>query len=436
VTEPRTKATQAQAPSEHRADVIVVGAGPAGSATAYHLASSGLDVLLLEKTAFPREKVCGDGLTPRATKQLVAMGIDISEEAGWLRNKGLRIIGGGQRLQLDWPELASYPDYGLVRKRDDFDEQLARQAEKAGARLYERCNVGEPILDPRTGRITGVQAKLGDEKTPTTFHAPLVVAADGNSTRLSLKMGLHRREDRPMGVAVRTYFTSPRHDDDYLESWLELWDRRGAQDRLLPGYGWIFGMGDGTSNVGLGVLNTSAAFKDLDWREVLKAWCASMPEEWGYTPDNMTGPIRGAALPMAFNRQPHYTKGLLLVGDAGGLVNPFNGEGIAYAMESGAIAAEVIVQAQARATAQQRELALRAYPRVLKDTYGGYYTLGRAFVKLIGNPKVMKLATERGLSHPLLMRFTLKMLANLTDPNGGDAMDRIINGLSKVAPKA
>ncbi|MGP3983936.1 geranylgeranyl reductase family protein [Streptomyces sp. KR80] len=428
--------TAATAHNERSADVIVVGAGPAGSTTAYYLAKAGLDVLLLEKTAFPREKVCGDGLTPRATKQLVAMGIDVSPEAGWLRNKGLRIIGGGVRLQLDWPELASYPDYGLVRKRDDFDEQLARQAEKAGARLYERCNVGAPILDDRTGRITGVEAKLGEEKTPVTFHAPLVVAADGNSTRLSLAMGLHRREDRPMGVAVRTYFTSPRHDDDYLESWLELWDRRGGQERLLPGYGWIFGMGDGTSNVGLGVLNTSDSFKELDWREVLKAWCASMPQDWGYTPENMTGPIRGAALPMAFNRQPHYTKGLLLVGDAGGLVNPFNGEGIAYAMESGQIVADVIVQAHARATPAQRERALHAYPKILKDTYGGYYTLGRGFVKLIGNPKVMKVATQRGLTHPLLMRFTLKLLANLTDPTGGDAMDRIINGLSKVAPRS
>ncbi|MGW1162712.1 geranylgeranyl reductase family protein [Streptomyces sp. NPDC002519] len=422
--------------SDNTADVIVVGAGPAGSTTAYHLARAGLDVLLLEKTEFPREKVCGDGLTPRAVKQLVAMGVDISEEAGWLRNKGLRIIGGGVRLQLDWPDLASFPNYGLVRKRDDFDEQLARQAQKAGARLYERCNVSGPVVDDRTGRITGVTAKLGEEKREVTFHAPLVVAADGNSTRLSLAMGLHRREDRPMGVAVRTYFTSPRHEDDYLESWLELWDRRGAQDRLLPGYGWIFGMGDGTSNVGLGVLNTSASFKELDWREVLKAWCASMPQDWGYTPENMTGPIRGAALPMAFNRQPHYTKGLLLVGDAGGLVNPFNGEGIAYAMESGQIAADVIVQAVARATPAQRELALRNYPKILKDTYGGYYTLGRAFVKLIGNPKVMKIAAQRGLTHPMLMKFTLKLLANLTDPTGGDAMDRVINGLSKVAPRS
>ncbi|MGW0769787.1 geranylgeranyl reductase family protein [Streptomyces sp. NPDC002676] len=422
--------------SEHTADVIVVGAGPAGSTTAYHLARSGLDVLLLEKTEFPREKVCGDGLTPRAVKQLVAMGIDVSEEAGWLRNKGLRIIGGGHRIQLDWPELASFPDYGLVRKRDDFDEQLARQAQKAGARLYERCNVSEPIIDDRTGRITGVTAKLGEEKREATFRAPLVVAADGNSTRLSLAMGLHRREDRPMGVAVRTYFTSPRHEDDYLEAWLELWDRRGPQDRLLPGYGWIFGMGDGTSNVGLGILNSSSAFRELDWREVLKAWCASMPEDWGYTPENMTGPIRGAALPMAFNRQPHYTKGLLLVGDAGGLVNPFNGEGIAYAMESGQIAADVIVQAHARSTPAGREIALQRYPRVLKDTYGGYYTLGRAFVKIIGNPKIMQIATQRGLSHPVLMKFVQKLLANLTDPTGGDAMDRIVNALSKAAPKA
>jgi geranylgeranyl reductase family protein len=402
---------------ESTADVIVVGAGPAGSTTAYYLAQAGLDVLLLEKTEFPREKVCGDGLTPRATKQLVDMGIDVSTDNGWLHNRGLRIIGGGVRLELDWPELSAFPDYGLVRKRADFDELLVRQAEKAGARLYERCNVSGPVLDDRTGRIIGV-------------------AADGNSTRLSLAMGLHRREDRPMGVAYRTYFTSPRSDDDYLESWLELWDTRNGGKQQLPGYGWVFGMGDGTSNVGLGILNSSPAFGELDWREVLKAWCAGMPEEWGYTPENMTDPIRGAALPMAFNRQPHYTRGLLLVGDAGGMVNPFNGEGIAYAMESGQLAAGVIVQANARITDAGRERALEGYPRVLKDVYGGYYTLGRAFVKLIGNPKVMQLATQRGLTHPMLMKFTLKMLANLTDPQGGDAMDRIINGLAKVAPNA
>jgi geranylgeranyl reductase family protein len=403
------------------ADVIVVGAGPAGSSAAYHLANAGLDVLLLEKTAFPREKVCGDGLTPRGTKQLINMGIDISEDAGWIRNYGLRIQGAGHVLQLDWPDLASHPNYGLTRNRMDFDDMLARQAVKAGARLRERTNVTGPVLDDR-GHIVGVTAK----------------AADGNSSRLSIAMGLHKRDDRPMGVAVRTYFTSPRHDDDYLESWLELWaddPQNPGQRNLLPGYGWIFGMGDGTVNVGLGILNTSEAFGKVDYSDLLKQWLRNTPEEWQFTDEFQTIPIRGAALPMGFNRQPHYTRGLMLLGDAGGMVNPFNGEGIPYAMESGAFAAEVAAQALRRQP-NQRERALSAYPKALKQEYGGYYTLGRIFVKLIGHPEVMRLCTKYGLPRTTLMKFTLKLLANLTDPRDGDVMDKIINGLTKVAPAA
>lgn len=421
--------------SDRSADVIVVGAGPAGSTTAYHLAQAGLDVLLLEKTAFPREKVCGDGLTPRAVKQLLAMGVEPTAADGWIRNHGLRIIGGGMRLELPWPDLATFPGYGLVRTREDFDEILVHQAQKAGARLHERTAVTGPVLD-HLGRIVGVTARVdggdagsGDE---VGFHAPLVVAADGNSTRLSLAMGLRKRDDRPMGVAVRTYYQSPRTDDDWLESWLELWDG----DRLLPGYGWIFGVGDGTVNAGLGILNSSSAFGKVDYRDLLRRWLDTTPEEWGLRESNRTQPIRGAALPMGFNRTPHYTRGLLLVGDAGGMVNPFNGEGIAYAMESGALAADTIVQALGRPTAPAQERALEAYPAALKDAYGGYYTLGRVFVKLIGNPNVMKLATRHGLPHPTLMRFTLKLLANLTDPREGDAMDKVINALTKVAPAA
>jgi geranylgeranyl reductase family protein len=421
------------------ADVIVVGAGPAGSTTAYHLAQSGADVLMLEKSSFPREKVCGDGLTPRAVKAITSMGIDTSEKAGWLHNLGLRIIGGGMRLELPWPDLASFPDYGLVRPRSDFDDLLARQAVKAGALLRENTNVRAPILDDRTGRITGVTARDEDGRE-VTYRAPLVIAADGNSSRLSLGMGIQLRDDRPMGVAVRTYYTSPRHDDDYLESWLELWDRgpesTGGRARLLPGYGWIFGVGDGTSNVGLGILNTSTAWGRVDYKDLLKRWLDQTPEEWGFREENRTQPIRGAALPMGFNRQPHYTRGMLLVGDSGGMVNPFNGEGIAYAMESGELAAEIIAQALARPTAEARERALEAYPLALKSAYGGYFTVGRVFVKLIGDDRVMKLATRHGLPHPVLMRFVLKLMANLTDPRGGDAMDRVINALSRLAPAA
>jgi flavin-dependent dehydrogenase len=221
-----------------------------------------------------------------------------------------------------------------------------------------------------------------------------------------------------------------------LESWLELWDGEPGKDRLLPGYGWIFGMGDGTSNVGLGILNTSDAFGQTDYRDLLDRWVSALPEEWGFTPDNATGPIRGAALPMGFNRKPHYADGALLVGDAGGMVNPMNGEGIAYAMESGRLAAEVVAQALAEPDRARRERVLENYPKVLNETYGGYYTLGRYFVRAIGHPSVMKLCTRHGLPHPVLMKFCLKLLANLTEPRGGDAMDRIINGLTRIAPAA
>ena len=424
------------------ADVIVVGAGPAGSTTAFYLARSGLDVLLLEKSTFPREKVCGDGLTPRAVRALVAMGIPLDERDGWLPNKGLRIIGGGTRLELPWPELTSYPGYGLVRNRLDFDETLARAAQKAGARMIEGVTVTGPVLDDRTGRITGVTARGTGQAGPgqgeaeagaeRSYAGRLVIAADGNSSRLSVAMGLRKREDRPLGVAVRTYYTSPRHDDDYLESWLELWDG----DRLLPGYGWIFGMGDGTSNVGLGLLNTSAAFRNTDYRALLRRWLAGMPPSWGYTEENRTAPVHGAALPMGFNRTPHYTKGLLLAGDAGGMVNPFNGEGIAYAMESGEIAARVVTQALSRPAWPDAERVLSTYPQALRDAYGGYYTLGRLFVQAIGRPELMKFATKHGLRRPAAMRFVLKLLANLTDTRGGDAADRVINAMSKLAPAA
>ena len=416
------------------ADAIVVGAGPGGSATAFHLARHGLAVELLEKAEFPREKVCGDGLTPRAVRQLVTMGVD-TNGPGWVRNKGLRVIGGGIRMELDWPDLASYPNYGLTRTRMDFDEILANAAVTAGATLRTGTNVTGPVLDD-AGRVVGVRAHVGDDKEPVEYRAPVVVAADGVSGRFALSLGVTKRDDRPIGVAVRRYYKSPaKHDDDYLESWLELRSRAADRDVLLPGYGWIFGMGDGRVNVGLGVLNSSTAFGKTNYRNMLTDWLATTPPDWGMNDEaNADGPILGAALPMGFNRVPHYTRGVLLVGDSGGMVNPFNGEGIAYAMESGEIAADVIVQALARPAGPERERALANYPTELKARFGGYYRLGGWFVKLIGNPHVMRVATKHGLPHPTLMRFVLKLLANLTDPRDGDAMDRIINAMTRAAP--
>jgi menaquinone-9 beta-reductase len=425
---------------QRQADVIVVGAGPAGAASAFHLAQAGVDVLLLEKAAFPRDKICGDGLTPRAVKQLIGMGLDL-DGPGWHKNKGLRIIGAGHRLELPWPELTSFPPYGAVRTRMDLDETLARHAEKAGARLTERTAVSGPVLDERTGRVVGVTAKPVDDQgrrtgESLTYRAPVVIAADGVSARLATALGLERRDNRPMAVAVRAYYRTPRHDDPWMESWLELWDGAPGRSNLLPGYGWIFGLGDGTANVGLGILNTSAAFQHVDYREILQSWLANTPAAWEFHDDNLLGPVRSAALPMGFNRKPHYTRGMLLVGDSGGMVNPFNGEGIDYALEAGHLAADTVVQALAREEGPARERVLASYASALDAAYGGYFTLGRLFAKMIGNPTFMKQATRYGLPRASLMKFMLKLMANLTDPHDGDVSDRVINALARVAPAA
>jgi len=433
------------AAAQERADVVVVGAGPGGSATAAYLAQHGLDVLLLEKAAFPRDKICGDGLTPRAVKELTHLGVDTT---GWRRSKGLRIVGGGQHFTLDWPESASFPGYGLVRTRRQLDETLARHAQARGARLLERTSVTAPLTDG-TGRVVGVQARVRDASgratgQTLTVHAPVVVAADGVSSRLATSVGRERRQDRVMGVAVRAYYSSPAlAAEDYLVSHLELWSRDDAGNRILmPGYGWIFPLEDGRANVGLGILDTSSAFGNTDYDDVLRRWVADLDPTWHFEHDAAAGPIRGAALPMGFNRSPLYADGLLLVGDAGGMVNPFNGEGIDYALEAARISAEVIAQSFARARHADgdgdaaRERALAAYPRIMKDELGGYFTLGRWFAHAIGHPEVMRLATKYGLPRRRLMRLLLKIMANLPETPGRHLDDRIVHTMSRLAPDA
>ena len=265
----------------------------------------------------------------------------------------------------------------------DFDDVLARHAQKhrrdaasSAPTSPARCWTSAPAGSSASrARRSTSRAATGDEQPYTRpsrrrRRRQLRPAAPVDGPAPSARTARWAWPSAPTSA-------SPRHDDDWLESWLELWDGEPRASNLLPGYGWIFGVGDGTSNVGLGILNSSEAFGKSTTRALLHRWVATMPPDWEYTAETRSATIRGAALPMGFNRTPHYTSGLLLVGDAGGMVNPFNGEGIAYAMESGRLAAEVVAQALARPDAPGRERALQSYPQVMEDALGGYYTLGR-----------------------------------------------------------
>ncbi|MEU1472643.1 geranylgeranyl reductase family protein [Streptomyces sp. NPDC005761] len=419
----------APGPSEE-AQVIVVGAGPAGSSAAFHLARAGIDVLLLEKSVFPREKVCGDGLTPRAVHQLIRMGVDI-KAPGWTRSRGMRWVTGERQVQIDWPALGGNPDFGLTRSRHDFDDILARHAVTAGARLRTGMKVTEPVTD-RAGRVTGVIAltAAGDR---VEHRAPVVIAADGASARLALAMGLQRDTKRQIATAARRYYRSPeRSGEEFLELWADL--RFPRSDRYLPGYGWIFPMGDGRVNVGLGAIPHRRHGK-ADLRATMDTWLARTPEAWGLREENAEGPVRSAALPLGFNRHPLYARGLLLVGDSGGMISPWNGEGIGQALEAGEVAAETAALALALPAGPRRERALHHYPVEMNRRWGSYYRLGNAAADLVFSRSGFQPVLNRYvMGSPFLLNTLARLLTNLTDKPSRDVIDHVLNTAVRLVP--
>ncbi|MEE8600923.1 NAD(P)/FAD-dependent oxidoreductase [Euzebya tangerina] len=414
------------------ADVVVVGAGPGGAAAGYFLAQLGHDVVILEKESFPRDKVCGDGLTPRAVHAMRMLDLTAEAEGtpdGWARQTGLRMYGGGVVWNMPWPETDEFPTHSITATRALFDHTLAKNAAGAGAHLWEQTKAVAPIWStPAEDTVCGVVYQRPDG-SHGAIHARIVVLADGGSSRLAVQMGLHRDETRPMGTAVRAYYRTPRSTMDHMEGFLEM---RNPDGELLPGYGWIFPLDDGLANVGWGLISTSEHYQSTSYRTVLDDWVASFPAEWEMNPETRVGRVKGAGLPMGHNRHPHIWKGAVLVGDSGGMVNPFNGEGISYAIEAADMAARAIDQAF---VANNPDL-LRRYPEELRHTWGGYYQLGRVFLTVMANPTVMRMCTEYGMPRRRLMDFVFRTMAHLVNEKNRNVTDVVINTLSRVVPAA
>ena len=322
-----------------RYDALVIGGGPAGAAAAYHLAERGRSVLVVEKKRFPREKTCGDGLTPRAVFELDLMGLD-DELAQSQRFDGLRAIAHGVTLEMAWPEHPDYPPYGYVIRRRDLDDLVLDRAVKAGAAVWPASEAVAPLL--ADGVVTGAAVVRRDSGTTEEVRARYVVVAEGATSRFGRALGTARDRTYPLGMAVRGYFESPFHDEPWIESHLDLRDRDGHH---LPGYGWVFPVGDGTVNVGVGLLSTFAGWKSVNTSHLMEAFVETAPRRWGISPETSCGAPTGGKLPTGGSVSPKVGPTWLVVGDAAGSINPFNGEGIAYAYETGRLGADAVERA-------------------------------------------------------------------------------------------
>lgn len=400
--------------------ILVVGGGPAGSAAAYWLARSGHQVTLVEKSEYPRDKTCGDGLTPRAIYQLEAMGFDF-DVPEFNRITGLRSYAGDDVvLEMNWPDHSRFPNWGGVIRRRDLDEQVARLAEKEGVVVREKTKA-TPVIEQ--GLLTSVRLSSGDDHEVVT--PDVTVIADGSLNRFGRELGSARRKDYPMGLAARGYYSSPRSEDPFLESQLDLRDSSGA---TMPGYGWVFPLGDGTVNVGVGLLSTFKRWKHVNTTRMMDDYAASAPDYWGLSDESrLTRPV-GGKLTMSFSKGPLVGGNWINVGDAAGAINPWNGEGISYAYETGRLAASSVGEA-----VESGDLGLlHRYPVRLEDEYGLYYKMARIFVKLIGYPSVMRTLAHVGLRNRPLMEWTLKVMSNLLDDDEKEMGEYTYEALASV----
>ncbi len=411
-----------------RHDVLVVGGGPAGAATGYWLAKAGLDVAVIERKTFPRDKSCGDGLTPRAVKQLDDMGLRSRLET-YHRNRGLRAVAHDITLELPWPEHPEFPNHGFVVRRTVLDQMVAEHARDAGAALWEGTDAVAPIL--RDGLVRGITVQDKATGHKRDAHARYVVLAEGANSRIARTLGASRNRSYPMGLAIRGYYASSQADDAWIESALDVRDRHGAS---LPGYGWVFPLGDGTVNVGIGLLSTFRDYKSVNTTTLMNEWLITAPEHWGLDPDGAIGPVLGGRLPMAGSVNPKVGPNWVVVGDAAGSINPFNGEGIDYAYETGRIAADLIHESLATGSG----LPLQRYPHLLDEEYGLYFKVARLFMQLMGNPALMRELTRVGMHSRSLMEWVLAIMANLLKPDElgpAEAVYRTVAAMARVVPE-
>jgi menaquinone-9 beta-reductase len=380
-------------------DILIIGGGPAGSAAAITAARAGLSVTLFEKGPHGRDKVCGDGLTPRAIAALNELRINHSVAH---RIDGLRMIAGKKERELSWPTTDRFPNHGAVWPRQKFDTHLIDVAIASGADVRFNSEA-LPLLED--GRVIGV---ISDGES---YHAPMTILAAGAQGQAAKMLGAERDPNEPFGLAIRAYAPTPRHAERHLEACLSLRDEHGT---AVPGYGWMFPAGDGTVNIGVGALSTMKGFKKLNLNTLLDQYAALVRESWSLG-DYVEKP-RAWRLPMSCTRR--HGPGWVAVGDAAGFVNPMNGEGIDYGLESGMLAVEKFIEDPVSAPV--------VYDREVGERFDAFLRTGRRFSFLIGHPWLLRPGLRIAVGTQSAADITLAVMGNLIDSSTPGAAGRVM----------
>ncbi len=381
-------------------DVLIVGAGPAGSAAAAWTARAGRDVVLADSATFPRDKTCGDGLTPRAIAELDRLGL-----GEWVRgraeNRGLRLSGFGQELQLEWPG-GSLPAVGSAVPRTELDDKIRRSAIESGAVMLE--GVKAVGVEHDGGKVTSVTFEGGME-----IECKKLIVADGVRSTLGRKLGRQWHRDTTFGVAARAYIDSERSADPWISSHLELRDGEGT---LQPGYGWIFPLGTGEVNIGVGTLATAKRPGPGALRPLLDLYTSQRRQDWA-----LTGELRAVAsalLPMGGAVSNIAGENWAIIGDAAACVNPLNGEGIDYGLEGGRMIADML---------DEKDLT-QAWPTVLREHYGQAFSIARRLSGLLTVPRFLPATGPIGMRSRALMTVAVRVMGNLVTEADSDLVAR------------
>ena len=342
-------------------------------------------MVVLDKAEFPRDKPCGDGLTPRAVSYLQKMGL--ADEVAKFHRLNRATIFSPSKWELSFPRRPAMPDHGHGIRRSELDTMLLMNAAAAGAEVP----VVGPVVDD-DGRVTGVTLKSGER-----VLADAVIAADGAYSPVKRALNFESKYNGYSAIAIRAEMSANRPDSDSLEIYLKV-SFRGDQ---LPGYGWVFPLGDGRVNIGVGYVNSYRHWQQINATQLLGEFMASLPPDWELPSINelqKSNALQGWRLPMGFTTWPPWRPGVLFAGDALGAARPVSGAGISKALQSGLAAGECAIAALTNSGPDD----FNNYERSVEATWGRQYRRGRLFHRLVGIPKVTRagLKVLDNVSHP------------------------------------